>query len=194
MNVFAHGVGDIEVACDASLDEGDAIIRTRFEPSIGSSGTEYFVQVSPNEAVVVADYLAGWAGDEEIKDIVTRLRRLTDYFNSGNPGERPTKEAKVKTIMTYRFDVSKLSERELAHFQGHVEAQAEREKGEDGYPDVPIIGIKTTHEIDSETVRDEIYALISPSHPFESVDALDDETIRVALGGRAFLVRVDEVE
>lgn len=196
MNVFARSEDGVELACDESLDEGDAIIRARFGPTLGSDGTEFFAQLSLFEAELIAGCFSRptdnpYCDDEDAARIVRRMKRLIHYYGSGIPGRRP----EMKTVVTYRFDITKLDEAERSRFDGYVTAQTERLKGDEGYPDVPIISVETDDFIDVEQVRDEVYAILTGQPtPFASVDDLEDDCIRVAIDGRAFLIHFDEVD
>lgn len=196
MYVFARSADGIELACDESLDEGDAIIRARFGPTLGSDGTEFFAQISPFEAELIADCFSRptdntYCDDDDAARIVSRMKRVSRYYESGKPGRR----SEMKTVVTYRFDISELDEAERARFDGHVTAQTERLKGDDGYPDVPIISVETNDIIDAGQVRDEIYATLNGGlNPFDTVDTIEDDTIRVAIDGKAFLLHVIDVD
>lgn len=79
----------VEVASDASLDEG-AIIRTVFEPSPLSSGTEYFLGLQQGEAEIVREALEalldtdvdarGREEREEVEALQRRVERLVSYI------------------------------------------------------------------------------------------------------------------
>lgn len=222
MNVFAHGdEQDIEVACDASLDEGDAVIRTRFEPGLGSAGTEYFPQFSLWEAKIVNEILTGVTGvgqvaPGDIEGVIRRLNRIIGYIQPPDDGiefgdasdfdmmgdgelrqlakelaarslstaeiaaivdalddpelfvmdhrggwvpqetyrnvlrpalERlralvPSGDPGQRTIATFKFDITDLSEREREIFLGAVEAQREGEA--DTYRDVEHMTMEVT--------------------------------------------------
>lgn len=83
-DVVDHEADPIEVACDASLDEGGAIVRCTFPGSPLSSGTEYFVQVDRFEAEALLDALSRVAEDEYDDSIVStdslrsRLHRVVE--------------------------------------------------------------------------------------------------------------------
>lgn len=87
---MAEGFADdpIHVACDASLDEGDAVLRADFRPALMSSGREYFAQLEVEEALAVLaaiDVARDGAddGDGEAMDRVrARLERLVTYVRA----------------------------------------------------------------------------------------------------------------
>lgn len=96
MNDFAWSIEgrkdpEIVLACDASLDEGNAIIRATFEAGLGSAGTEYFVQMDREEAsalVSIADVCEDGGGDPAVAEAVARLRwravRVLNYCDNGS--------------------------------------------------------------------------------------------------------------
>lgn len=101
MHTFAVGdpatAGErVEVACDASLDEG-SLIRCTFPPTPLSAGVEYFANVTPYQAEILIDLLQP-PNDEvdpatdEISAFVEILRRIDDhriYTDSGTSPDSP---------------------------------------------------------------------------------------------------------
>lgn len=67
----------VTLACDRSLDEGEAVIRATFDPTIGSTGREFFVQVDPTEADVLLaliEVAGDCGGDKDAAEVVERFR------------------------------------------------------------------------------------------------------------------------
>lgn len=86
-----HAGCRIEVASDASLDEG-AVIRTVTESSPLSSGVEYFLGLQHEEAEIVKTGLQSILATDAVEDfdaetvhgIIARLERLMGHIESGD--------------------------------------------------------------------------------------------------------------
>ena len=95
MNLFADNraqqpdTDPIYLSCDASLDEGEAIIEAQFMPGIASSGTEHFMQLDREEAELLRKLIQGsinadaaegaWSESDPRERLLVRLERLLGY-------------------------------------------------------------------------------------------------------------------
>ena len=93
----------VEIACDASLDEG-AIIRATFPPSPISSGVEYFVNVTPYQAACLADLLPRFNREDEPEiyaELISLLRRIEDHRIYTEQGTNPDAPAILEGLEAY---------------------------------------------------------------------------------------------
>lgn len=144
-HVFAHedssnvygGNTPIEIACDASLDEG-AIIRTVApHDSIGASRTQYFVGLERHEAEILLHGIAlmqpdGEQYSEDLTWLRERIARIPAYAIEN---EVAAEEIVPETVTLSREVVmAALEPLRLAHVYALKETKFDKDLGEDFKP------------------------------------------------------------
>jgi hypothetical protein len=149
----------IALFCDASLDEGDAIIRADFTPSIGSNGEEYFIQADQAEIEWMIDCLTlaiegmdeGDHGLDTLIGLRERYSRAHAHIITRGEARKTFSAPPKPRKLVVTYDVTGLSDDEVSELEFEAMVQAERSKpqfdDQVGHPSVPVSAEVLTVEV-----------------------------------------------